>query len=438
MSCIKIVHFADYHLGIDTVGPIDPDTRLNGRVLDYLDILDSLIDYAIDNDADLALFAGDAFHKHNPDPTYIREFAERIMRLAEHCPIVLLTGNHDMPGVLEKASAIDIFGVFNVPNVYVGWQYEILDIVTRHGAVQVATVPYPSRKHILSVKDTHGRTVEQIDDIFKKHVSEIIAGLADKVDEDLPSVLLGHFSVSNALYGSERAITVGKDAEVSLEDLIVGPWDYVALGHLHYHQNLTENIPDAVPVIYPGSLERVDFGEENYNKGFVWVEISKDEVSWEFVEVDARPYRTIHINTVGKKDINTYIQSKISKMKIKGAVVRVIIDVDEENEVGVNASQMYAVIDKGGAYCVTTFNVRPVTRQRNDIRLGDVQVSSLSRDELLTLFFKSEGKTDTGISKLMDLAHEIFAEVDYDTGQGRQGSEEESRPRRRLQRIRGV
>ncbi len=57
-------------------------------------------------------------------------------------------------------------------------------------------------------------------------------------------------------------------------DLVLSPslvrdprLDYVALGHIHKPQNLNENAHP--PVIYPGSIERVDFGEVKDDKFFV-------------------------------------------------------------------------------------------------------------------------------------------------------------------------
>ena len=47
----------------------------------------------------------------------------------------------------------------------------------------------------------------------------------------------------------------------------IPPFDYVALGHLHRFQNV--NGSHFPPVVYSGSIERVDFGERKEEKGFV-------------------------------------------------------------------------------------------------------------------------------------------------------------------------
>ena len=64
--------------------------------------------------------------------------------------------------------------------------------------------------------------------------------------------------------------------------------DYVALGHIHKPQNLNENAHP--PVIYPGSIERVDFGEVDDDKFFViaHVERGRTKVEWRKLKRCAR------------------------------------------------------------------------------------------------------------------------------------------------------
>ena len=66
---IRMLHFADVHIGMENYGRIDPTTGTSTRVRDFLDRLDEVIDYAIEHEADLAVFAGDAFKDRNPEPT---------------------------------------------------------------------------------------------------------------------------------------------------------------------------------------------------------------------------------------------------------------------------------------------------------------------------------------------------------------------------------
>jgi len=80
---VKIIHFADLHLGVESYGRIDPESGLSSRFLDFLIAFNQLVDYAIKNKVDLVLFCGDAYKSRDPSQTQQREFAKRIKRLSE-------------------------------------------------------------------------------------------------------------------------------------------------------------------------------------------------------------------------------------------------------------------------------------------------------------------------------------------------------------------
>src|ERR1700736_2571631 len=122
---IRMLHFADIHIGMENYGRTDTDTGLSSRVIDFLRRMDEMIDYARQRDVDLIIFAGDAFKNRTPNPTFQREFAWRVRDMAELCPLVMFVGNHDLPTTLARASSIEIYDTLAVPNVLVGGDYEL-------------------------------------------------------------------------------------------------------------------------------------------------------------------------------------------------------------------------------------------------------------------------------------------------------------------------
>ena len=118
---IRLLHIADIHIGMENYGRLDPQTGINGRVMDFLRRLNDAVAYALDNEIDVVIFAGDAYKTRDPNPTYQREFARRMKRLADAgIPVVMLVGNHDLPAVAQRATSISIFSTLDVPNVIVG------------------------------------------------------------------------------------------------------------------------------------------------------------------------------------------------------------------------------------------------------------------------------------------------------------------------------
>src|SRR5260221_11719067 len=94
---IRMLHFADVHIGMENYGRTEPNTGLSTRVVDFLKRMDEMIAFARHNDVDLVVFAGDAFKNRQPNPTFQREFAWRGRAFWSGSPIVVLVGNHALP-----------------------------------------------------------------------------------------------------------------------------------------------------------------------------------------------------------------------------------------------------------------------------------------------------------------------------------------------------
>src|SRR5690606_41323821 len=127
-------------------------------------------------------------------------------------------------------------------------------IETKRGPIQVATVPYPMRQRLLGDTDTRGMSLGELDERLREEVGLLIRNLVEQIDPDIPAVLTGHFRVSGAQLGTERAVTLGRDVMVMKSALLHPECDYVALGHIHYHQDLNNgNYPHSV---YSRGIER--------------------------------------------------------------------------------------------------------------------------------------------------------------------------------------
>ncbi len=299
---MKILHFADLHLGVESYGRIDPTTGLSSRFGDFISALDQVVDYALKERVDLVLFCGDAYKSRSPSQTQQREFAKRISRLSSSgIPIFLLIGNHDLPNAIGRATTTEIFDTLTIKNVYVSSRPEIYKIATPGGIIQIASLPWLRRSALLaqlSKEEVGGLSFEQLNQRLEQVLTAIIAGHAENIDPSLPSILAAHVWVSGATLGSERAITIGQE-QVLLPSTVANPaFDYVALGHIHRHQVLSQQ----PPVVYSGSLERLDFGEEGDDKGFYIVELEPNgeagqrQTSFKFHQIRGRRFLTISLS----------------------------------------------------------------------------------------------------------------------------------------------
>ena len=392
MTAINVLHLADIHIGMENYGRFDARSGLNSRVLDFLRRMADTVDYGLAHEADICIFAGDAYKNQRPNPTYQREFARRIKRLADAgIPTILLVGNHDMSTADRAASSLDIFKTLGVPNIIVANREELHQITGRRGQpLQVGTIPYPQRSRLLSQDEYRHLSIDELDRRLAELVGENIQSLAAQAQEnpDLPTILVGHFSVSEATQGSEQSVMIGRDVVV-LRSLLANPvWDYVALGHIHKHQELNDQRHP--PIVYPGSLERIDFGEEREPKGFVWAQVERGRATWDFVPVKSRKLLTIRVDVRESDDPMPDILDKIDEYEIAGAIVRVIIQAREEQDPLIEDRQIQTALKEASYVAGIRHDIDRQFRRR----LGETNVEELSPLEALRLYFKTKTVDD--------------------------------------------
>ncbi len=403
---INLLHLADIHIGMENYGRLDSKSGLNSRVVDFLRRLSQVIDIALERDVDVCIFAGDAYKNQRPNPTFQREFARRIKRLADAgVPVILLVGNHDMATADRAASSLEIFGVLDVPGVIVADRETVYQITCRRGQLlQVATMPYPQRSRLLARDQYRNMTLDDLDMEIGRIVGMNLVDLAAEVKErpDLPAVLTAHLSVSEAKQGSEQSVMIGRDVVV-LKSLLVDPiWDYVALGHIHKHQEL--NNGQHPPIVYPGSLERIDFSEEGERKGLVMVQLERGHAEWEFIPVDARRFLTIRLDITQSDDPMLDILDELEQHRVEGAIVRVIIKATEAQEMLLDDKPIRQAL-RGASYVASI--VRDIERQQR-LRLGGIAAEELTPQEALELYLDSKNTPEERKAELLRYAEVIF------------------------------
>jgi len=410
---MKIIHFADLHLGVENYGRIDPATGLSSRLNDFLLAFDQLVDYALENRVDLVLFCGDAYKTREPTQTQQREFAKRINRLSSNdIPVFLLTGNHDMPNAIGRATATEIFDTLAVKNVYVANRPDVHIIETASGAVQIVSLPWLRRSALLSRDDTRNLNLEQISQKLQETLTNIIDNMTAKLNPSLPAVLAAHVWVTGARVGSESLMSIGQEHTLLLSNIALPSFDYVALGHIHKHQVLSES----PPVVYAGSLERVDFGEENDEKGFYVVEIETDttsgkrEVSFDFHPVNIRRFLTVNV-TLEPDDINpsaTLLNTITAQQeKVKDAIIRLNISVPAQMENQVSDTAIREALKEAHYYTVAQ-DVQRETR----LRMGNRTAEEIAPGDALKAYLESKNIPPDRQKVLLEYGEKLIEDLE--------------------------
>ncbi len=274
---MRLLHTSDWHIGRTFHGH---DLLADQRV-----VLGALADLAAEHRVDAVLVAGDLYDRAVPSADAMRVANQAVTRLrATGAQIVAIAGNHDSAPRLGMFTDFLTQGGLHLRTDPARLAEPVL-LADGDGPVAMYAIPYLEPEVVRDVLGLDGPA---------SHQRAMQAALR-LVHEDLGSrpagtrsVVLAHaFVVGGLVSGSERSIAVGGVESVSAD--IFDGIDYVALGHLHGRQRLSETMR------YSGSPLPYSFTESGHRKGAWLVDLAGDGVtSVEWLDLPVvRPLATV-------------------------------------------------------------------------------------------------------------------------------------------------
>ncbi|MCX8025253.1 MAG: hypothetical protein N3A60_08630, partial [Thermanaerothrix sp.] len=283
--------------------------------------------------------------------------------------------------------------------------------------VQVLAIPWISRSNLMGLEELSGGEPERIYERLQEILTQLVEQFLAQADPNLPLIITAHASVEGAVYGGERLIMLGNDFVLPRGLLVHPKVDYVALGHIHKHQDV--NPGGYPPMVYAGSIERVDFGEASDEKGFVMVEVERRATRYTWQRLDGRKFLDRRINlealekTSGEKPLPgilmEYIRQHLPKPhELEGAVVRLVLEYPRAWEALIDEPTLRKWLEPA-------LEVHFVRQPRAEMRLrlaGDATVAQRTPLELLELYWKSLSLPPEEIQALQTLAAQVLAQAE--------------------------
>ena len=266
---MKFIHIADVHLGAT------PDSNMpwgEQRAREIWSSFEHIINVCNDEEVDLLLIAGDLFHRQ----PLVRELKELnyLFGKLRKTQVVIMTGNHDY---ISARSNYQGFAWDHRVHMYFNRQVEIFKFPELH--TEVYGFSYLQR------------------DITEPLYDEIKAPKNEKIH-----ILLAHG-------GDEKNIPINK------KKLQQAGFDYVALGHIHKPEIISDQMA------YSGSLEPLDkneIGERGYILGEIAItEEGERQTHIRFIPSAHRQYIR-HTLTVNPETTNGSLQDQVREVILKG------------------------------------------------------------------------------------------------------------------------
>ena len=405
---LRILHFADAHIDIANYGRYDPKLALPVRVVDFLQSLDTIVETAVSEPVDLVIFAGDAYKDRNPHPTFQREWGKRMMRLSQAgIPTLLLVGNHDVSPAAGRAHTMQEFNTLEVPHIFIADRIKRFEPDELGLPVQLITIPWVSRHQLMTREETAGQSLQEVLDGIEERVTTAVTHLVETADPELPLILVAHASVQGATFGSERGVMLGHELVLGGGMVNDRRLDYVALGHIHKHQRLSAK-GSHPPIVYPGSIERIDFGEAKEPKGFVLATVSKGKTDWEFVKLQTRRFLDFSVQVeTGDTTTDEILAQLPEPNKVAEAICRVQLTYPADWESLLDERAILAHFEQ--AFSIQIQKNRLVARRA---RLGEsAEVEAMTPEELLATYWRTKEFDEGEIEEMLALAKEVLTDV---------------------------
>ncbi|MFD5030968.1 exonuclease SbcCD subunit D [Streptomyces sp. NPDC058405] len=254
---MRILHTSDWHLGrsFHRVSLLDAQAAF----------LDHLVATVRDRDVDVVLVAGDVYDRAVPPLTAVELFDRALHRLADAgVPTVMISGNHDSARRLGVGAGLIERAGIHLRTDPAGCATPVL-LSDARGEVAFYGLPYLEPA---LVKDEFKASKAGHEAVLGAAMERVRADLAGRAPGTRSVVLAHAFVAGGDPSDSERDITVGGVAAVPAG--IFAGVDYVALGHLHGSQALTERVR------YAGSPLAYSFSETTHRKTMWLVELGPD------------------------------------------------------------------------------------------------------------------------------------------------------------------
>jgi DNA repair protein SbcD/Mre11 len=290
---VKIVHFSDSHLGWRELHYTDAEGH-NLREQDVYVAFAKAIDRALELKPAVVIHSGDLFHGYHPFAAAMGVALDQVERLrAAGIGFVVIAGNHETPRVRAIAHPFSLLERFGVDAVHAAPRR------LRFGDLAVTAVPHSNQP-------------------------DEMAGWIAAAEPDADA----RFNVLVAHAGLEGLARVGAGEPGAMElpgELLeqVASFDYIALGHLHQLDRPRVN------AVYPGSLERLSWGDQARRKGIVEVDLAAEPLDDAFLtvhEIDGRPRKRLPPLDAGEVDDLTGAIKRLAKTKgLEGAIVKVSV-----------------------------------------------------------------------------------------------------------------
>lgn len=300
MGVIRLLFLADTHLGFDY--PFRPRINRRRRGEDFFANFDRILEPALKGEADAVVHGGDLFYRSKVPARLVDMAFDPLKKVADKgIDVFIVPGNHERSRIPFRILSLHPhIHIFDIPRTYILEKREF----------RLGFAGFPYRRDNIRAR-------------FPQVCAE--TGWEEKRDECDAMILCVHHCFEGATVGPGNYTFRYNDDVVRVRDV---PQEFLAVlsGHIHRFQVLTTDLKGQsikTPVLYPGSIERTSFAEKEEPKGYLKVELRKNErMISKRLNKDGMDNEAMNVDGWNKKRINLKGMTKDTHLSLYWQFIR--------------------------------------------------------------------------------------------------------------------
>ena len=293
---MKFLHTSDWHLGASE--------NLVDLKEDQKHFITNICGIISAENVDAVLLAGDVFDRSIVSPDAIRLYDWAMTKICRELgkQLLLIAGNHDGAERLSncsrllESSGLHILGAIEKEPSAVSFE-----------DTQVFLLPWITEEKVKSIYPEESETIKNLTDAYQT----VCDHMREKFEKGKKHIVLAHAFITKAeTSGSDRAAEIGLATQVPAR--VFDGFDYVALGHIHKAQDVTDTIR------YSGTPMPYSFGKEEQQEKSVTI-LDTSDMSRKIVKLDVlHPRKTLSgtLEEIMHPDVDEKIKNGYVCLKI--------------------------------------------------------------------------------------------------------------------------
>ncbi len=362
----NVIILGDVHLGKSmSIGKLNVGNSLNSRLEDQLNLLDWVLERAIEHTAGHIIVTGDVFEEPKPPPHLITLFISWLKKCQAHnvhCHVII--GNHDvLRSGFFYSSPLDIISEVELENVTI---YKNIDTVVI-GTTAFTMLPFRDRKSFSAATNAEALSI----------LKESLTYELGVIPITYKKILVGHLAI-------EGSIPIGDEIDDVTNELfcpvdMFNGYDSVWMGHVHKPQVLKKKSPY---IAHIGSMDISNFGETDHKKHIVIIDCDESSNNFLTEYIPTRSLKKIIVVVPkGTEDTTKFVMDYLGEVKdLEKSIVRVDITLSDPDLKSINKSLIDKELNKIGV-----FNVAGISESKKTVVVKNSSSQNLdSKMDVLT------------------------------------------------------